>query len=60
MTYKYTIINNLIKTLKKIFIKRDNDKNQLSINLKTLQHKVRADWNSVFFYWNRPCTWSAK
>lgn len=43
MTYKYTIINNLIKTLKKIFIKRDNDKNQLSINLKTPQHKVRAD-----------------
>lgn len=60
MTYKYTIINNLIKTLKKIFIKRDNDKNQLSINLKTPQHKVRADWNSVFFYLNRPCTWSAK
>lgn len=43
MTYKYTIINNLIKTLKKIFIKRDNDKNQLLINLKTPQHTVRAD-----------------
>lgn len=44
MTYKYTIINNLFyKNTKKIFIKRDNNKNQQSIKLKTPQHEVRAD-----------------
>lgn len=45
MTYKYTIINNLFykNTKKKIFIKRDNNKNQQSIKLKTPQHEVRAD-----------------